>query len=51
MGHFYLVMRYGRVDAVFRYYPEAFVWVKANGGRILRDDTYEQRYGLHSKVF
>lgn len=50
MSHFYLVLRGGRVDAVFRYYIEAFVWIKANGGRIMRDDTYERRFGADSPL-
>lgn len=48
--HFYLVIRHGRVDAVFRYYLDAYVWIRREGGRIMRDDTYARRFGEDSEL-
>jgi hypothetical protein len=45
MSHFYLVLNGTRVDAVFRYYMEAHLYVKSEGGKIMRDDTFARKYG------
>jgi hypothetical protein len=50
MSHFYLVLRNGRVDAVFRFYIDAFVWIQREGGRIMRDDTFEARFGADAQL-